>query len=373
MGGNTRPVIYLLDAAVAVTGAFNCARNISRALNGVADVVVVLPRQSTIPTHYLEDFSAVHYLPIANLRRSFWAVLRYLPLLFTSAWQLKKLMKKDGAEQLILNDFYLMHGSVLRLFGFRGAISAWVRIDPRSFGRILSGIWLLILSLSTDRVLAVSHFIQTCLPADFRSELLYDGVATSTASQATHMGRRRLVYVGNYIEGKGQDAAIEVFAGLAAQYPELVLEFYGGDMGLEKNRSWKNQLVARTGELRLSERIQFGDFVTDTRAVLEGAFAALNFSTSESFSMTVLEASAAGVPVVATRSGGPAEIIEDGVTGFLVQVGDIAAIRVAISQLLDNPSLATDMGNAGRSLVEDKFSFAKFRSRLLCVFDLSGE
>ena len=163
------PVVYLVDGSIAVTGAFTCARNIARALSGVADVVLVLPTGSSISADELADFRAVHYLQIRNLRRSLRAMLLYLPFLVMASWQLGRLMRRDGAERLVLNDFYLMHGALCRLFGFHGQIVAWVRIDPRNFGHRLSRLWLRLLACSSDRIVAVSRYIQTCLPVWRRS------------------------------------------------------------------------------------------------------------------------------------------------------------------------------------------------------------
>ena len=70
----------------------------------------------------------------------------------------------------------------------------------------------------------------------------------------------------------------------------------------------------------------------------------------------VLEASAAGKAVVATRTMGTIDYVQDGVTGYLVPVGDVAAMRAAISRLWHNPAWAAQMGRAGRTFVEDRFS-----------------
>lgn len=364
------PVVYLVDGSVAFTGAFACARNIARALVGFADVVLVLPKGSTIPAAELGDFKAVHYLQIRNLRRSPGAVLFYLPCLAHSAWKLRRLMRADGATRLLLNDFYLMHGALCRIMGFSGQIFSWVRIDPRGYGRQLSQLWLRCMEWGADQVVAVSRHIQGCLPAAMETSLLYDAIAFQAPSGVWASGRRRMVFIGNYIQGKGQNDAIEAFASLAADYPDLDLEFHGGDMGLAKNRAWREALALRVAELGLEKRISFGDFAADPHAVLAGAYLALNCSTSESFSMTVLEASAAGLPVIATRSGGPAEIIEDGVTGLLVPVGDVCELAAAIRTLADDPARALAMGAAGRARVERYFSMPAFHERLVSLLGL---
>lgn len=363
------PVIYLVDGSIAYTGAFACARNIAKALAGTARVVIVLPADSRICPEFTVDFASVYRLPIRSLRRSLWAVVWYLPALFVSALALRWLMRRDKATALIVNDFYLMHGVCCRLMGFRGRIFTWVRIDPAVFGASISKIWLWLAAATSDRLVAVSRHIQCRMPIDLRMELVYDALANLPA--ASENLSRRFVFVGNYIPGKGQDHAIEAFAVLARERPDLTLDFYGGDMGLARNRAYREYLSTQVTALRLTGRVCFHGFVKTPSDALTGAIAALNFSKSESFSMTVLEASAMGLPVIATRSGGPAEIIEDGVTGFLVPPSNIKAMTDAMRVLANDSVRAAEMGAAARVRVTKFFSFDQFRSKLTDVVGLS--
>ncbi|HEX8707356.1 MAG TPA: glycosyltransferase [Pyrinomonadaceae bacterium] len=79
-------------------------------------------------------------------------------------------------------------------------------------------------------------------------------------------------------------------------------------------------------------------------------------SKAEGFSNSILEYMAAGRPVVATRVGGASEAIDDGETGFLVNVGDDAAIAAHLVALLGEPGKARSMGQRGKLKVEQKFS-----------------
>jgi glycosyltransferase involved in cell wall biosynthesis len=81
-------------------------------------------------------------------------------------------------------------------------------------------------------------------------------------------------------------------------------------------------------------------------------------SYTEGMPNVVLEAFAAGVPVVATAVGGTPEIIEDGVSGYLVPAGDGETMADRILQALDDPDALPDMGRKGRMSVQEKFGFA---------------
>ena len=162
------------------------------------------------------------------------------------------------------------------------------------------------------------------------------------------------VFLGNYIEGKGQSEALAAFSRVAKRHPRLQLHFHGSDMGLQKNTAYRRRLEELAISLCLSERVKFYDFASNPSRVFQEALAALNFSVSETFSMTCLEASASGVAVIATRSGGPQEIVVDGVTGFLVPVGDIDAMAVAMDRLAADPQLSRTMGENGQRLVRER-------------------
>jgi len=81
-------------------------------------------------------------------------------------------------------------------------------------------------------------------------------------------------------------------------------------------------------------------------------------SDTEGLSMTLLEACACGLPCVVTDVGGNAEIVADGISGFVVPRGDVNALSVALTRLMADAELRRQMGQAARRIVEEKFSLA---------------
>ena len=366
---NGAPVrLFLLDGSVAITGAFISAREIARALHGFVDVVLVLPQNARIDDEELRDFAGVKRLPVRPLRRNSLDILLYLPYLLWSALHLRLLLSNDRADVLFVNDFYLTQGALVRALGFRGRIVTWVRIDPAIFGQV-ARIWLWATSLASNATVAVSKHIQNLLPAHVASKVLYDPISAEFLSPPLPSSTAgfSFVFIGNYIPGKGQDVALDALAIALATSPDLRLVFHGGDMGLEKNSAYRRALEEKASRMGIAHAVQFHGFAKNPRSVLLGSFAALNLSRSESFSRTVLEASAGGLPVIATRCGGPEEIVEDGRTGFLIPIDDPERCAQAMLALCRTSGLAARMGRAGRAHVIETFSVATFRERLMSL------
>jgi glycosyltransferase involved in cell wall biosynthesis len=95
---------------------------------------------------------------------------------------------------------------------------------------------------------------------------------------------------------------------------------------------------------------------TDVRQLLPAFDIYVNSSISEGISLTILEAMAAGLPVVATNVGGTSEVIEDGCTGLLVPARDAAAIGDALVALVAAPERRQTIGRAARAAIEDRFT-----------------
>jgi starch synthase len=89
----------------------------------------------------------------------------------------------------------------------------------------------------------------------------------------------------------------------------------------------------------------------------------------EALPLAVLEAMAAGLPVVATAVGGMADIVDDGVTGFLVPPDDPAALADALEAVLGDPALAAAMGAAGRRAAAGRLSPAEMARRVAAVYE----
>ncbi|MFN7983335.1 MAG: glycosyltransferase [Vicinamibacterales bacterium] len=115
------------------------------------------------------------------------------------------------------------------------------------------------------------------------------------------------------------------------------------------------ELEQLTRSLGLDEAVTFHGATTDPRPFLALGAVFLQSSISEGISLTLLEAMAAGLPIVATRVGGNGEVVEVGETGFLVSPQDAPALAAATLQILGNPTQAAAMSRAARQRAERLF------------------
>lgn len=112
-------------------------------------------------------------------------------------------------------------------------------------------------------------------------------------------------------------------------------------------------------ELSLSESVLLLGQVRDIPSLLAGGSAFVLSSVTEGVSLTILEAMAAELPVVATRVGGSPEVVVDGRTGLLVPPSDPAALAAALLEVWGDPDRRRAMGRAGRERVEAHFDVRK--------------
>jgi len=139
--------------------------------------------------------------------------------------------------------------------------------------------------------------------------------------------------------------------------------------GIRSGGGYRQALEARARRLGLGERVVFAGFRTDVPAILSQlTLSVLPSLTGEGLPNSVLESMAAGLPVVATDTGGTGEAIVDGETGLLVPAGDAGALAHAIEDVLTNAGLAARFGAAGRRRVEQHFSLERMTREMQALY-----
>lgn len=115
-------------------------------------------------------------------------------------------------------------------------------------------------------------------------------------------------------------------------------------------------LEARVRQLHLADRVHFTGWMTDVAGVVSDCDVVVLTSRNEGTPVSLIEAAAAGRPVVATRVGGVCTVVEHGATGFLARSGDPEQFATMVQLLLDDPEARRRMGDAGRVHVRERFS-----------------
>jgi len=173
---------------------------------------------------------------------------------------------------------------------------------------------------------------------------------------------RVLLTVGRWLATeryKGMDTLITALPRLLTRWPELQLVLVGaGD-----DRAWLEDLAEQNG---VNMHAHFlGELSYPELAACYSACEIFALpSRSEGFGLVYLEAMACGKPVIGGVQGGAPEVIQDGVTGYLVPHGDAVQLATSIETLLADPALGKEMGARGRQRVEYEFRFGVFAKSL---------
>lgn len=130
----------------------------------------------------------------------------------------------------------------------------------------------------------------------------------------------------------------------------------------------RGRLEALAEQLRLADAASFLGHRADVRPLLESSDAFVLASRSEGLSLSILEAMAASLPVIATAVGGNPEVVVDGQTGFLVPPGSAEALAQAIERVIGTPGLGRQLGAAGRQRAEELFSLEAMVSRYEALY-----
>lgn len=131
----------------------------------------------------------------------------------------------------------------------------------------------------------------------------------------------------------------------------------------------RQPLKEKASTLGLNGTIRFLGAVPDASSLLPAFDIFVLSSLWEGMANTLLEAMAAGKPVVATDVGGGSEVVIDGKTGFVVPPKDPVALADAVLRLLADPILARNLGEAGRSRIESEFTLEVMVARLEALYD----
>jgi glycosyltransferase involved in cell wall biosynthesis len=220
-----------------------------------------------------------------------------------------------------------------------------------------------------------------------------DPVAMAPAVPSATTRAPRILFVGRVSPEKGVHTLVEAMTEVVRRVPDARLDVLGGRSQLARGylvdlsddphvRSlgrfyrgddrgvYARELEAAVAASGLAQHVTFHDAVPyeEVSRFYRQAAVVVNPSLSESFGRSLIEAMAYAVPVVATRVGGMPEIIDHGREGLLVAPEDAAGLAGAIVRVLSSPVAAAEMGRAGRSTVEERYTWDFIAARATDVY-----
>lgn len=214
-----------------------------------------------------------------------------------------------------------------------------------------------------DGLISVSHAVERSVSEHFGmlppiTKVIYSGVEPAPVPARDDPCGRTIGTITRLVGGKGVEDLITAIAHIADA--QLVVVGDGGG---------RPALEHLAHDLGVHDRIRFAGFTRDARAWYDKLDVFALPSRSEAGSIAIMEALAAGCPVVSTRCTAIPEIVDDGVSGILVPPGDIPALRDALAVLLDDPARRREYGRAGFRRWQRDFTVPRMAREYERLFD----
>ena len=283
---------------------------------------------------------------------------------------------------------HILHAHFASSYGLLGALTG--------FHRFILSVWgydvftfpeksflhrmLLKYNLSrADRILSTSHVMKR-KTSEYTSkaiEVTPFGVDVSVFSENKELFRKEYtpfsdddIVIGTVklLEKKyGINYLIHAFSILKQRHPDMPLKLFivGGG-------SAEEELIKLCEDLQIEKQVYFTGMIDHKRIPdhinMIDIYVALSIYDSESFGVAIVEAGACSKPVVVTNVGGLPEVVENGISGFIVPPRDALSAADAIEKLILDPSLRQDIGRAGRARVERLFDWEKNVEQMVEIY-----
>jgi glycosyltransferase involved in cell wall biosynthesis len=213
--------------------------------------------------------------------------------------------------------------------------------------------------------------------ANERTSVVYNGIDTTEyntllerreelrASLRSELGLTDtaliVVLVGELNERKGHRTLLRAAPAIVARFPSVHFLFVGeGDARAEIEES--------IAQHRLGANVSLVGFREDVAEILVGSDVLVLPSRVEGFGYVLVEAMAAGLPVVASNVSSIPEVVDEGVTGYLHPVGDVDVLTGHVCALVGTPERARRMGHRGRAAVANRFHIGRMIDEIESLF-----
>ncbi len=355
------------------------------------DPIVVLPTDMKHVGLLSRELHAAgieyHHLPILILRRRYLkprGLLHIVRCAVFGTWTLRRLIRQRDVRLIHSTSLSVLAAPLVACVTQTPLIShvQEMLIDPRIVRKALHAIT----RYSADRIICISDSVRAHILEDQPSaakllEVVRNSIPLPAESHRTIAEMRDELclaadlpvvgMIGRVSPWKGQEifvraAAILRSEGIACQFVAI-----GGVFDNERHHLDRLQETIRS--LNLETLVKIEGFRKDARELI-AAFDVLVLPSilPEPFGLVVAEAMAAGKPVIATRHGGPTEMVVEGETGFLIPPNNPYALASAIKNLLAHPEEAARLGKAARRRFLDHFEMREYVHRIERLYDATA-
>lgn len=235
-----------------------------------------------------------------------------------------------------------------------------------------------------DTVIAVSEFVKNQIRRigidGQKIHVIHNGIVKARSGRISRRAETRdklripkdaptVLVVARYAGNKRHDVSLDAYVRAQSRCPDLHLLMAGE--AFAEGRMLAEDIARRSHRSGLRDQIRNVGFWPDMTELYDAADVYMLTSERDPLPLTVLEAMAHGVPVVATRSGGIPEMIEDGISGILMPPGQGQAFADGVERILSDDTFRSALISAATARVEKKFNVEKFVTSVRTVYSTS--
>lgn len=353
--------ILVINTSSRFGGAEKSLQDLLRILKKSFIIWVVLPKEEGLYYELSKSYNVKVY-NIHRLKKSKDLSYYFTTLFetFNTSNKIAKLIREEKIDLIYANaNHSTLYAIIIKFFTGRKVI--WHMRD-NLHNKYLSFLF----GLLSDKIICISEHLTRQIPFSNKKNIVYNGIDTDewipnpllnkikkelSLSQDTIL----VGQVGELIPWKNQTLLLDVAKILIVKNPKVFFIVIGVDT-FNAFPDYNSELRKRIENEKLGGCITFLGYKENIKECLSEIDILIHLAEEEPFGRVLIEAMALKKPVVALNSGGPAEIVEDNESGFLVEKRDPTVIAQKLNRLSKDPNLRRKFGQNGRRIVKERFS-----------------
>lgn len=363
---------YLLISHTAdLNGAERCLLELARGLlKQNKDFIVLCPREGILTKKFNLENIPYRTMMLPRPQRDFIHFFTFLFLWIPTIWRLKSLIIQENITVVYNNTIDGLYAPFAARLVNIPCIWHIHEMKPKNiYGRSFFA-WLLKWLPSKVVFSSIATMNAYSTQSYLHWQVVYNGIDMSSSALPLLVDNQYkpivVGFVGQMVSIKRPDRFIKIFALALKGRSDLYAKVVGTGKLLGETENLVHQLNIR-------ERVEFLGFVDSLYEFYKEIDMLVLTSDTESFGMVLIEAMEAGRPVIASNVGGVPEVVDNGITGYLVAPDDIENFAAKIIELSDDSELRYQMGMAGYKRVRSMFSLDGYQKQLIKLIDELGK